>query len=124
MDDYVNRQRQGYDAEASLDSSAALIATSTGSAIDIGENVELDVVAQVRGAISGTSPTVDVTIECASDAAFSAPVVIATFNQIDDSATPVAQRQMCRTTERYVRSVATVAGTTPSFGDFEVFIAS
>jgi hypothetical protein len=124
MDDYVNRQRQGYDADAVLDSAANLTTTSTGSALDIGENVELDVVARVGGAIGGTSPTADVVIQCASDAAFTTPVVIATFSQIDDSVTPLVARQMCRTSERYVRAVTTVGGTSPDFADFEVYIAS
>lgn len=122
MDDYVNRQRQGYDVDAVLHGPiTALTTTATGSAVLVGENVELDIVSRVGGAVSGTSPTLNVTVQCASDAAFTTPVPLGAIQE--QSAAGVA-RGMFRTSEKYVRAVLTVAGTNPSFGDTEVFIAS
>jgi len=123
MNDYVNRQRQGYDVDAALVPAATVTATGNGDGIDIGENVELDIRMQVRGTVSGTTPTLDVTIEESDDnSSFSAIPGAPAFTQA--TATGVDERIMVRTTKRYVRAVKTVGGTTPSFGDTEVMIQS
>ena len=124
MDDYVNRQRQGYDADAVMHGPIAnLTASVNGAALLVGENVELDVVARVGGAIGGTSPTLDVTIECSADGS-TGWAQVGAIGQIDDSESPTVARGMARTTEKYVRAVLTTGGTSPDFADVEVYIAS
>lgn len=122
MNDYVNRQRQGYDADAVMHGPIAnLTASANGAAILIGENVEIDVISRVGGAVGGTSPTLDVTIECSADGS-TGWVQVGSLPQQTD-ASPQA-RGMARTTEQYVRAVLTTGGTSPDFADVEVYIAS
>lgn len=120
MTDYVNRQRQEYDADAVLLAAATKTASENGAGVHVGENAELEAQLQVRGAVSGTTPTLDVTIEEDTDAAFGSPTTIATFTQA--TATGVDERKKFRTSKPYVRAVATIGGTTPSFGDTECFL--
>lgn len=121
MVDYVNRQREQYDGEAVLVAAGTYTATETGTGIRVAENNELEVKLQVRGTVSGTGQTLDVTIEEDVDMAFGSPTVIATFPQVN-SVTELTQ--MMRTTKGYIRAVATIAGTTPSFGDTEIFLVN
>lgn len=126
MQDYVDRQRQGFDADAVMHGPIAnLTASANGAAIRVGKNVEIDVVARVGGAVGGTSPTLDVTIECSADGS-TGWVQVGSLPQLDDSVTPEphSKRGMARTTEEYVRAVLTVGGTSPDFADVEVYIAS
>lgn len=121
MDDYVNRQRQGYDADAVLHGPIAnLTASANGAALLVGENVELDIVSRVGGVVGGTTPTLDVSIECSADGSTGWAAVGSVGQQTDTG----SARGMCRTTEKYVRAVLTVGGTSPDFADVEVFIAS
>lgn len=122
MNDYVNRNRQGYDVDAALVPAATITTTANGDGVYIGENVDLDVVLQVRGTVSGTTPTLDVTLEESDDNSSFTAIPGAAFTQA--TATGVNERIKCLTTKSYVRAVKTVGGTTPSFGDTEVFIAS
>lgn len=123
LPDYTNRQREGYDAEAVLLAAVTLTAANDGaqSSVDIGENVDIEVVAQVRGAVNNADNTLDIVIEESDDdVTFT---TLGSFVQMDNT-TPNEQRQVFKTTKRYVRANPTAAGTGVSFGDTEIFIAS
>jgi len=119
MGDYVNRQRQGYDAEQVLIASATKTASETGSGIHVGENVELDVEVNVRGTVSGTSPTLDVVIEESDD-----NITFTTLHTFAQITAAGLAKALMRTTKQYVRADLTIGGTTPSFGGLEVFAKS
>ncbi len=67
----------------------------------------------VPATVSGTSPTLDITIQAADDSAFTTNVVtIGRFSQANN--TNVKQLN-AYVGKRYVRAVVVVGGTTPSF---------
>lgn len=120
MSDYLNRQRQGYDANAVLIASADATADEVGSGVDIGENVELDIKSIYRGALGNADNTADVVIEESSDnSSFTTLINMAQLTNAVSS-----DDKICRTTKRYVRASTTTAGTTKSIGGFEVYIQS
>ena len=126
MGTYIHRKPQGYDAQQVLldaGTVTANIASGAGASnvVNIGVNMELCITAQVRGAVSGTSPTLDLKIQESSDGT--------NFTDVESGAitrfTAAGEKRVrIRTTKTYVSVAATVGGTTPSFGDTEVFIAS
>lgn len=128
MGDYTNRRPQGYDAEQVLLTSGTVtanIAAGAGNSneVAIGENMNLEVVAQVTGTVSGTSPTLDLKIQEATAAGGSySDVAGGAFTQI--TATDAFERISIVTTKEYIAAVATVGGTTPSFGGTTVYIVS
>ena len=64
-------------------------------------------------AASGTTPTLDVTVEMDTNSGFSTPTTLATFTQ---ATTTTSERiENTTSTERYVRVSYTIGGTTPSF---------
>ena len=64
------------------------------------------------GAVSGTTPTLDVKLQDSADNVTYADIAGATFAQ---ATAATSQAIHFRTNKRYVRAVATIAGTTPSF---------
>lgn len=93
----------------------AATSTQTGSAIDtLGYNsasVALEV-----GAVSGTSPTLDVAIEESADGS-TGWTNVASFTQVTASNNSQVKRVdgLGTSRKRYLRAVATIAGTSPSF---------
>ena len=65
------------------------------------------------GTVSGTSPTLDVTIEESTDNSTFTAISGAAFAQITASSKALALN--FKRSKRYVRAVATIAGTSPSF---------
>ena len=65
--DYKNRQRTQYDAEQVLIAQADATGDEVGSGIDVGENVELDIVSTYRGALGNADNTAAVAIEESDD---------------------------------------------------------
>ncbi len=111
--------RSVYDAIKALFTQrpAALTATTNGSAVDtLGYNsaaVSLEV-----GAVSGTTPTLDVKIQESADGSTGwADVSGATFTQVTASNNSQILRVegLGTSRKRYLRAVETIAGTTPSF---------
>jgi|SRR3989344_944675 len=109
--------RSVYDAIKSVFTLRPQTATSTqtGAAIDtLGYNsasVALEV-----GAVSGTSPTLDVAIEESADGS-TGWANVASFTQVTASNNSQAKRVdgLGTSRKRYLRTVATIAGTSPSF---------
>ena len=127
MGDYIHGKPQGYDAQQVLLDAGSVsanitVAVGASNAVKIGTNVELEIVAQVRGTVTGTSPTLDLKIQESADG-------VSSFTDVQSGAisqftTAGEKRVRVRTTKPYVSVVGTVGGTTPVFPDTEVFIAS
>jgi len=92
-------------------------ATANGSAVDI-LNYEGQAAAILQSAAgTGTSPTLDVKLQDSADGSTGwADITGATFTQVTNAA-PSAQavKFNASAARRYIRAVATVGGTTPSF---------
>lgn len=110
--------RSVYDAIKAVFTLRPQVATSTvnGSSVDtLGYNSAAFVLEV--GAVSGTSPTLDVKIQESADASSWTDVPGATFTQV----TAANNSQILRvdglgtSRKRYLRAVATIAGTSPSF---------
>ena len=94
---------------------AARTATANGTGVDLND-YEGDIAIMIDSdAGTGTAPTLDVKIQDSADNSAFADVTDATFTQI----TTTAGRQKIvvnsDSSARYVRAVATITGTTPSF---------
>jgi hypothetical protein len=117
LPDTVQRRRDGFDVDALLtDTEGATLVGSgnTTTAIEVGVGAEFEVVVDAAG-ITGTSPTMDIAIQGAIDAAFTTPVPIASFPQIDDSVDPIQHRMAFKAEHEFLRAAWTLAGTSPSF---------
>lgn len=98
-------------------------ATANGTGVDL-----IDVAGNMQtallltGAVSGTTPTLDVKIQESSDNTTFTDVAGATFTQ----QTAANQRQVISfaAIKRYVRAVYTIAGTSPNFATGVTFLAS
>lgn len=69
------------------------------------------------GTVSGTSPTLDVKIQESDDNSSWSDVTGATFTQVtaSDSSQVLRVKELNVARSRYIRAVATIAGTSPSF---------
>ncbi len=67
------------------------------------------------GAVSGTSPTLDVKIQESADNSTFTDISGATFTQITAADKSATLRVNLAGKKRYLRAVATIAGTSPSF---------
>lgn len=100
-------------------------ASANGTGVDTQGYSDAMVVLEV-GTVSGTTPTLNVKIQESDDNSSFSDVTGATFTQV--SAT--GSSQVLRVTElnlvrkRYLRAVATIAGTTPSFAFGTEFLLS
>ena len=117
LPDYVQRRRQSFDVDALLTDSEGATLTASGNTtaalqVGVGAKFEVNVTADT---ISGTSPTMDITIQGATDAAFTTPVDLLSFAQIDDSEDPHQQQLAVISEYEYIRASWTIAGTSPSF---------
>ena len=93
-----------------LAASAARTATGSGSAVALGDLGTIRLLLDVTAA-SGTTPTLDVTIETSYDGS-TGWVSLGTFSQKTAVST---QRKSFSGCDRYVRASWVVGGTTPSF---------
>lgn len=121
-DNFQNRNRSQYDAEQVMLASADATADEVGSAIHVGENVELNIKSIYRGSLGNADNTADVVIEESADEAFTTPVTLTNMAQLTNAVTE--DDKMVRTNLPYVRASSTVAGTTVSIGGFEVYMES
>lgn len=96
---------------ATLLASAARTASANGEWIDVGNahtlRLDLDITAA-----SGTTPTLDVTIQTRRDANDTARTLGTAFTQATDA---TDQRKVFSGLDRQVRASTVIAGTTPSF---------
>lgn len=94
---------------------AARTATANGTGIDLND-YEGDVAIILDSAAgTGTTPTLDVKIQDSADNSTFADVSGATFTQLTTTAGREKIVINSNSTARYVRAVATIAGTSPSF---------
>lgn len=110
-----------------------ITATTNGAAVDVGAvgaNMQSAVLSV--GAVSGTAPTLDVKIQASPDGSSNwADVSGATFSQVTTAShVALIDFQLPTVTDptaaayRYVRAVATVGGTSPSFALHCVILGS
>lgn len=95
---------------------AALTATTNGTSVDTRGYGDAMAVLEV-GAVSGTSPTLDVKIQESDDNSAFTDVAGAAFTQVTaaNSSQVLRLGQLNLVRKRYVRAVATIGGTSPSF---------
>ncbi len=96
---------------ADLQASVTRTATANGSTVEIADKANLRLDLAVTAA-SGTTPTLDVKIQDSPDGTTWTDVSGGTFTQATGTTT---QHKKIGPVDRYVRHVATIAGTTPSF---------
>ena len=111
-----------FDAKLMLiETSSAMTTTTTGSAVDFhGDDLyEVNYKAVVSGSVSGTSPKIVLKIQGSDDKSNWHDIV--TFPDIE--AAGVWDMQ-ARGTGRFRRAVATVSGTSPSFGSVKVGVST
>lgn len=96
--------------DVTLAASAARTATGNGSAVALGDLGTVRLLLDVTAA-SGTTPTLDVTVETSYDGS-TGWTSLGTFAQKTAAGT---QRKSFSGCDRYVRATWTIGGTTPSF---------
>mgnify|MGYP000846845928 FL=1 len=89
-----------------LRASSALAASENGAWVEIGDRTQLRLTLDVT-AVSGTSPTLDLSIETASDSSGSNATTVGTFAQKTAAA---SQYLICSGVGRFFRYVATLGG--------------
>lgn len=87
----------------------AVTATETSDVIDLGDNTTLRLFLDVSAA-SGTTPTLNVSIEHSHDG-----TTFAALASFAEKTAVASERKTFGPCNRYVRAVYTIAGTTPSF---------
>lgn len=93
---------------------AARTTSANGTGVDLRGATDVLVIL-TNGTTSGTSPTLDVKIQDSADNSSFADVSGLTFSQITAAADPATLQVDPRAVRRYIRAVATIAGTSPSF---------
>ena len=104
-----------------IETTSAMTSTTTGTGVDFGgpDMHELNVRVVVSGTVSGTTPKIVLTYQESADN--SSWTTVYTFPDI----TGVCEmNKKIRATGRYRRAVATVSGTSPSFGSVKVGIST
>jgi hypothetical protein len=96
--------------DATLVASAARTTTGSGSAFEMEDNGTLRLLLNVSAA-SGTTPTLDVTIETSLDGS-TGWTSVGTFTQ---NTAVSSQRKVFTGLDRYARATWVIGGTTPSF---------
>lgn len=98
-------------------------ATTTGSAVQV-EKPGPCAFRLTAGAVTGTSPTLDVEIQGSNDSAFGSGVVsYGHFDNLAGTAASVSEKILNASVyKRYVRAVATITGTTPSYASLKVTV--
>lgn len=101
---------------------AARTSTANGTAIDLADTGPELFAFLNNGTTSGTSPTLDVKLqECDTSGGTYSDITGATFTQLTAAGNEVIR--VANRTKRYVRAVATIAGTSPSFACAVTLIA-
>ena len=105
----------GYLPSISLIPAAAVTATANGTAVDIKDFIGNLQVLLDAGAGTGTTPTLDIKLQDSPDNVTFTDIAGKSFTQVTAAA---SRQQMVLNTDacaRYVRAVATLGGSTPSF---------
>ena len=101
-----------------IETTAAMTSTTTGSAVDFNgaDMHELNIRVVVSGTVSGTTPKIVLTYQESASGTGDWSTVY-TFPDITAAG---EWNKKIRATKRYRRAVATVSGTSPSFGSVKV----
>lgn len=94
---------------------AARTATANGTGVDLQQYSGDVAVVLDSAAGTGTTPTLDVKLQDSADNSSFADITGATFTQVTGTASQQKIVVNKDGAQRYVRAVATIAGTTPSF---------
>ncbi len=89
-------------------------ATVTGTGLDKTDYEGRAKVTLVIGTVAGDTPTLDVTLEHSDDDSTYSTVY--TWGQVTAAGNPASTVVNADSLKKYVRAVATIAGTTPAFG--------
>jgi hypothetical protein len=90
-------------------------ATETGTGIEKTDYEGQCKVTVWVGAVTGTDPELDVTIEHSDDDQTYEAEAVATFATITEAGAPVSVVLNADSLKKYLRAVATIGGTTPKF---------
>lgn len=111
----INPNDVGYLPSLSLIPGQAIAASANGTGVDVKDFIGNLQILLDAGAGTGTTPTLDIKLQDSPDNTTFADLAGKAFTQV----TTVASRQQMvldtNACNRYVRAVATVGGTTPSF---------
>ncbi len=91
------------------------VATATGAGVDITSYEGKLKVTLTVGTVGGTSPTLDVKLQDSSDNSTFADITGATYTQVIASDAHQSIALDTRSTKKWIRSVQTIAGTSPTF---------
>ncbi|MDF1536071.1 MAG: hypothetical protein P1S46_06145 [bacterium] len=95
---------------------AARGASANGTGVDVSSDIGEGKVILHAAAGTGTTPTLDVKLQSSPDNSAWSDISGATFTQVDNTAGGSLQAiGVDIDTDKYIRAVATIAGTTPSF---------
>ena len=121
----INYDIAGSSTSKTLLAPAARTSTTTGTGLDISTYEGLALVQLANGTTSGTSPTLDVKIQDSADNSTFADVSGYSFSQVTAALTdPSTLKIDLRNVRQYIRAVATIGGTTPSFACAVTLVAS
>lgn len=122
MGDRVQRNKEAYDAGQVLLAEQTFVGSVvTGTGINVGVNMRLDIAAVCRGDRGNADNVLAITIEESDDN--SSFTTLQVMGSLTD--TNLEQLEIMLTTKPWVRAkTAAVTGTTPSFADTEVYIRS
>ena len=121
MNDYVNRNRSGYDKEQESIASSTVTTAATGAGIKVGENMEVRVKFSHNGVLGNADNTLGANVEESDDnVTFSVLQAMGGLTAaIEESTTLV------RTTKAYIRvKTGAAAGTTASVGGVQAYLES
>jgi hypothetical protein len=104
-----------WDSNTLFHNNATLTTTTNGNAFRVGDGAECRIEVSVTGTVSGTSPTLDFKIQDSADGSTFADTGV-TFTQITATGARQERQFKARKGRGWVRCVATVGGTSPSFG--------
>ena len=103
-------------AALSLSPADSVTATENGTGVDLQNYIVSLAILLDCEAGSGSSPTLDIKIQDSADNSTWADVSGATFTQVTDSALAFETISLdVRSVDRYIRTVATLAGSSPVF---------
>lgn len=102
---------------------ATVTATGNDTGVEVDKPALVSIIAQVTGAVTGTTPTLDLEIQGSNVSGFGSGVVsygkfpTMTATDASSATTHVLTAQVYK---KYMRTVRTAGGTTPSFGTVQV----
>ena len=121
----INSSIAGSSKSKTLLSISTRTSSANGTGLDISTYEGLALVQLANNATSGTTPTLDVKIQDSADNSTFADVSGYSFTQVTAALSDPSTLEIdLRNVRQYIRAVATIAGTTPSFACAVTLVAS